>query len=573
MRQYPSQIVELLPNQAHRSILRVNKAARQEPNPNLPLSELRTVEEIDQHNARVYEARAHDPLGAQRMLQTVGQRKLEREALKAKQNIGNVGIESTGGETSLSLDPMSDTHNMLPPAPRDGNTFPDGKRERWGKNGRIWHPDEIVIDLSFGKNHVGDCKFQGLDGRNRSALLKCKFDKGTKIPILVDQVWTKKEYVDTCMRRSNTVLSKGCVIPYDDTRAQLDEMANTLRVQRTAALFWHPQLDTVYVFYHLDCPEWQFFERKESAARDDTKLRFVYRNALPRKPIISSDPAALTQRDEWQTLIGTVPTLTIEPSTSAVDLGGLSATFEGNLDLSSHDINRQNGIVRADISAKPDSPQAKGQAEVVQHDSGNRQDPSLAFKQVARTKIPIAQYFEEKDNATAVKPRSPTQTLTLLSKSRGYQQVSEQNNPVISSPSEHPAEVSRDLFENRNMSNADLQSTMSPRILDSAQSEVLDTSSRLQNVFDTSIRWFKPEAKSIDTYVFYIMYPATEKEEEQMLVEFLERKDGCYTFAESTTNGFSKFSNLLHKPRTLGVVLVSLQHSENVLMLTHLDAY
>ncbi|KAL9109614.1 MAG: hypothetical protein Q9227_005794 [Pyrenula ochraceoflavens] len=521
---------------------RVNKAARQEPNPQVVAAKPKTIDELDQENARINERRAGDPLGLRRSnLITVREQRAEREARKAQSNFGSKGLETVEDNAGHLAMQASSVEHVMQPARASARILPrDPQYLKWGKNGRSWYRDEIVIDLYFGKNHIGDCRVWDPVDWTRGAWLKMKERGDPKISVHLDEVWTKQDYVKTCTGRSNTVYSKGCVIPYEDTKQKVYDMANHLWTQNTVALLWHPSFDATFLFYSLDSPDWRFLENEGCTEFPEERLRFTYRNGLPRDPKSlpkpTSSPPKLEDRAESS-----------ERSPIEDDVGvGNNETSIDSLNKSTVNFNSEDkpdAVITSQIRPTPPSstscrePESSSDYRLAEKDDFNTaQSASLTIAGNLFTGH-SAQDSPERPNDVQSELPSAGNALTVAGNEHHFLEL----------PSTHSAAHQKE----HEQAPIAISRSISP-----TDSDRMDVPSRLRNIFNRSIQYAQKGAKGFEIYAFYILYPDARQEEQNILTEFLEDQDDCFVYAGSESKGFEKFHKLIRQPKALGVILL-----------------
>ncbi|EEH37676.2 hypothetical protein PAAG_08094 [Paracoccidioides lutzii Pb01] len=147
-------------------------------------------------------------------------------------------------------------------------------------NGRFFHSTEALVRLRFGPEgkEIGDVRIGGLTKTTiwQLVLLKSK----QKIDIHFKDVCNIDEYRQLCHRRQNLMFCSSWVLGFDDTSPAVNEMANYLRDNRLAALWYHPDenISSVMVAFALDSPEWSFLN--QTSDHPSAKLRIAVRSAL-----------------------------------------------------------------------------------------------------------------------------------------------------------------------------------------------------------------------------------------------------------------------------------------------------
>ncbi|EEH43475.2 uncharacterized protein PADG_08400 [Paracoccidioides brasiliensis Pb18] len=147
-------------------------------------------------------------------------------------------------------------------------------------NGRFFHSTEALVRLRFGPEckEIGDVRIGGLTKTTiwQLVLLKSK----QKIDIHFKDVCNIDEYRQLCDRRQNLMFCSGWVLGFDDTSPAVDEMANYLRDNRLAALWYHPDenISSAMVAFALDSPEWSFLN--QTSNHPSAKLRIAVRSSL-----------------------------------------------------------------------------------------------------------------------------------------------------------------------------------------------------------------------------------------------------------------------------------------------------
>ncbi|OAX82881.1 hypothetical protein ACJ72_02763 [Emergomyces africanus] len=118
-----------------------------------------------------------------------------------------------------------------------------------------------------------------------------------KIDIHFMDVCNLEQYRQLCDRRQNIMFCSGWVIGYDDTSAAVNGMANYLRDNRLAALWYHPNEDisSVIVAFASDCPDWSFLN--QTAEYPSARLRIAVRSSLA--PVSSLRPLSSKEAPEY----------------------------------------------------------------------------------------------------------------------------------------------------------------------------------------------------------------------------------------------------------------------------------
>ncbi|OJD25442.1 hypothetical protein ACJ73_03188 [Blastomyces percursus] len=145
---------------------------------------------------------------------------------------------------------------------------------------RSFQPTEVLAHLRFGpeSKEIGDVRLGGLTKTSIWQLVLLKSQN--RIDIHFKNVCNLDQYRQLCDRRQNKKYCNGWVLGYDDTSTAVNEVANYLRDNRLAALWYHPKDDipTVIVAYASDCPDWSFLNGSD--ADPHARLRIAVRSGL-----------------------------------------------------------------------------------------------------------------------------------------------------------------------------------------------------------------------------------------------------------------------------------------------------
>ncbi|PGH06022.1 hypothetical protein GX51_02613 [Blastomyces parvus] len=199
-------------------------------------------------------------------------------------------------ETAPIISPAFSPRETGPVRPSHHDT-PTGIKGK-GTRFRSLQPREVLVHLRFGaeSKEIGDVRLGGLTNESirQLMLLKSQNTQNTqnKIDIHFKDVCNLDQYRQLCDRqRQHRKYCNGWVLGYDGTSTAVNELANYLRDNRLAALWYHPNDDkpTVIVAFASDCPDWSFLNwgfRPHPPAR----LHIAVRNSLA--PVSSLRPVS-----------------------------------------------------------------------------------------------------------------------------------------------------------------------------------------------------------------------------------------------------------------------------------------
>ncbi|PGH18839.1 hypothetical protein AJ79_00252 [Helicocarpus griseus UAMH5409] len=175
-------------------------------------------------------------------------------------------------------------------APIESSTLSANKDEtakppqrRFWSHGRFSEQNEALVSLRFGPEgeKIGDARLGGLLPKTIWQLVSTKVNN--QIDILFKDVCNLDEYRQLCEKRQNLMYSSSWVIGFSDTSSAINRMADYLRDNNLAALWYHPDKDketsTVIVAFSSESPEWSWLNWTPTEHRD-AKLRIAVRSSL-----------------------------------------------------------------------------------------------------------------------------------------------------------------------------------------------------------------------------------------------------------------------------------------------------
>lgn len=533
---------------------RVRKLYGAEPVPDRSALKLLAVDRMDEEMEKAQATRAADPLGLNSTFETVGDRKRARDELKAQELLRTgTSLPDELFDVSKVVDTTRkhdlDMHTMPPEssvAPNVGN---------WEKksmlNGRFCYWGELLIQLNFDKNSIGDVRFHGFGNFPRSTLLHMK--KGHSIYLNAQDVWDKQTYINMCTSRSNEVFSKGCVIGFDDTDSKVKEMANYLQYTNCIALVWHPDRECVYIFYSSHSPDWQFFEQAPGVMPAEHELRIIcrsYFDSLPPPPPSPPPPTSPFASSATGIHLETNPSLnasgactspfnnqassskdSLKQPTRDQDDDGIYSTEQGEarkaLTVSSMDARRS----MLSPHAEPHS------------DEGKVTDPRLRFK---AKKQELYASAEKPQIALTSSTNTPEKLQKLSPKPASKPRIESVTKPQ-QKLTQKSQEAETKLHQSHTGSISDQTTTSSSEAI-------------IRQIYRTATQWPGTQESSIDIFAFYLLFPESHQQE---LNQIRDHIDKCslnnYIFAENHLEEvtFNRFSLLINcTPKSLGIILI-----------------
>ncbi|WEW56368.1 hypothetical protein PRK78_001811 [Emydomyces testavorans] len=161
------------------------------------------------------------------------------------------------------------------------NSASDTNPRATTRSGRFWNPGEVLVFLTFGAvgKVIGDVRICGLNKTTKNQLLRMK--TGKIIDLNFNDVCTIDEYRILCEHRYNQKYANSHVFGFEDTSQEVTAMADYLRRNDLAALWYHPaEIGTVFVAYASSSTHWNFLDGGLEFP-PNASLRIVARNYLP----------------------------------------------------------------------------------------------------------------------------------------------------------------------------------------------------------------------------------------------------------------------------------------------------
>ena len=382
-------------------------------------------------------------------------------------------------------------------------------------NGRFFYfPGEILVDIKFGKAHIGDVRIRGLPNWAIGQIIKLKAGHKLTLEIGSNDVVTPAHWAQLCTGRSNVLQATGVIIPYQDTANTVSEMERYLHQHTLAALWYHPTEDFMLVFYSPYSSAWIFLERMGGLAFDES-IRVLTRNKMPQTAVLAMDTDATEGPD------APVAKEPRRPSPPKLQTSSTLANTDDD-DVSPSDIMTQSNNVLPPFCFSG-SQSTTGPSITQSISKSKNQSPKSAYRSRLHKQLPSSRIHMVGNNA----PDSAL--LPCLGSNSGDTQVVEAGSESFHLPLEPGQAIGK----------------------------------AIENTYQISYKYLTaiPASKNVDRNSakarFYLVYPRTAQAELECLHKFLR----SYTFhtnicTSTEERGWDAFRNIF-KCDYIGVILVS----------------
>lgn len=565
---------------------RVRKISSAEPAPDKAALKLTAVDKMDEEMEKAHAQRAADPLGLNTIYETVGDRRRAREAIKA-QIISPEDPLSPDKATETARKRDLDMHIM--PALSFNQPRSSAPDRIDLANGRFWYRGEMLVNLSFDKNTIGDVRFHGFDNASRATLMHMKTRH--VIPLNARDVWDKQTYTNVCYGKSNEIFSKGCVIGFDDNESSVREMANFLQYNNCVALIWHPNKECVYIFYSIHSPDWNFFENASSNLSNEHELRVICRSYfedLPSPPpmdihetltglasnISDNNNSPLNRQasdaedgiqQPQQAQLGKSLQPTQDPRLRPKEVDTHGRKSPPNQSQDKFLPKAQNEVKKIPVSFNIESlvnkPPPPSELQVIENKTT---DPRLRLREQKTESIstenertPLKSHSNP-HKSMEINPEG-TQQANVRETIAPKQQENYTSKPDGDSASRpQPADAHAHPIQNSRMAKFDPPPYKVSESRNMAATPNSDT--LMDHIYRTAIQWPGIQQSSIGCYVFYLLFPEQQKRQLEQIEEYIDKQPTTnFVFHETqpTNKTFSKFSTLIRNTgNSLGVVLM-----------------